>query len=787
MDEFSLKVLEFDHLRNILKTYAVSPLGRRRCETLRPTADPSAVQSRFAHVSEMKTVLETGEDLPIHGLKDTGPILDRLDVEGTTLTPQELIDLCRQIELTRGVKRFLERLDEKRFPRLRQIAQQLQAPRGLEKEILHAVDAKGEILDRASVTLSEIRHRLRTIREKVKGLLEQLLRREDLRSIFQEEWITLRNGRYVLPVKAEHKHRLQGIVHDQSQSERTYFIEPFQAVSYNNETNILVAEEKEEEYRILRGLTHRVRQEVDSLRTDLEILGEIDQLYAIARFSISLKATEPLLNFEGRIDLREARHPLLALQTEREVVPIHLRMGENTKVLILSGANAGGKTVALKTLGLLTLMVQSGLPIPVSEGSEAALFEGVFAMIGDEQDISEHLSTFSSHLLHLNRLLDKAGPRSLVLLDELCVGTDVQEGAALAMGYLDRFRAKGSFIMVTTHFERLKAYGYFHPDVQNVAVEFDQETLEPRYTLSYGTPGQSNAFLVAEKLGVPRDVLISARRYLDGGEEEVSRLIHLLQQQRQDLEREQKALITLREEVGLEQRRLKEVIEGIRKRKQEILVRAEEKAKKMAQQMEEELKAWVRLKKEEDLSKKSTPVREFRKVVQEVRQRTFPMAKGARKSEAPVDLRVGEYVKIESLGRGGVVTKIEEPLKRVEVWTERGRVKTSLSDVFRAERAEVEQGFSEQREGRGTPPAPSEVSSELNVMGFTVDEAIPVVDKFIDQALLHGLKEVQIIHGVGSGRLRGAIGQFLHDHRGVKGFVPGEGRGGAGVTVVELF
>jgi len=786
MDELSLRVLEFDHLLNVLKTYAVSSLGRRRCETLRPTADLSVVRSRLAHVAEMKAILEAGGDLPIHGLKDVGPILDRLDIEGVTLGAPELIDLCRQIELSRGVKRFLEKLDEKQFPRLWQIAQQLNAPRALEKEILHAIDPKGEILDRASVTLSEIRHRLRTVRERVKGLLEGLLRREDLRSIFQEELITLRNGRYVLLVKAEHKHRLEGIVHDQSQSERTYFIEPLQAVSYNNETNILAAEEKEEEYRILRELTHRVREEVESLRTDLEILGELDQLYAIARFSISLRATEPILNQEGRIDLREARHPLLSLQMGKEVVPIHLRMGQGIKVLILSGANAGGKTVALKTLGLLTLMAQSGLPIPVAEGSEAALFEGVFGMIGDEQDISEHLSTFSSHLLHLNRLLEEAGPKSLVLLDELGVGTDAQEGAALAMGYLDRFRAKGSFVMVTTHFDRLKAYGYFHSDVQNVAVEFDQETLEPRYTLSYGAPGQSNAFLVAEKLGVPYEVLESARRYLEGGEEEVSRLMQLLQQERSGLEGERRALLTLKEEVALERKRLREVVEGIKRRKQEILVRAEEKARKMTQAMEEELKEWVRLKKEEVLSRKTSPVREFRKVVQEVRERTFPEARRKRKAEEPVGLKIGEYVRIESLGRKGVVTKIEEPLKRVEVWTDRGRVKTSLSDIGRVEDTEGEHEVSDPREMSRIDSARSEMSSELNVVGFTVDEALPVVDKFIDQALLHGLKEVQIIHGVGSGRLRGAIGQFLHDHQGVKRFVPGEGRGGAGVTVVEL-
>jgi len=786
MDDRSLKALEFYHLLGVLKEFSVSPLGRRRCEALRPSRDLSLIRSRLAEVLELKEILETAGDIPIQGLKDIEEIFGRTEVEGSALGVQELLDVCRQIELCRGVKRFFEKLGGDRHSHLQEKVKRLSALRSLEKEILHAIDPKGEILDRASPALSEIRHRLRTVREKAKAVLEHLLHREDLQSIFQEEFITLRNGRYVLLVKAEQKHRLDGIVHDQSQSRMTYFVEPLQAVSYNNETNILVAEEKEEEYRILTELTKRVRDEGPNLRMDLEILGEIDLLYAMAKFSIQSKSTEPLLNEEGRIDLKEARHPLLALQTGKEVVPIHLRMGDGIKVLILSGANAGGKTVALKTLGLLTLMVQSGLPIPAADGSEAAIFEGVFAMIGDEQDIAENLSTFSSHLLHLNQFLGKVGPKSLVLLDELGVGTHAQEGSALAMGYLDRFREKGGSVMVTTHFDRLKAYGYLYPDVQNVAVEFDQETLEPRYTLSYGSPGLSNAFLVAEKLGVPQGVLEAARRYLEGGEEEVSRLLAILERRRDEAERERSELVGIKDEVALERKKLKELVEGIKRRRQEILAQAEEKARTAAQKMEEELREWARRQKEKKSSRKISLLGDYRREMHEVREKYFPPGKKKRPGGEVVGLRVGEYVKIESLRRTGVVTRIEEPLNRVEVLTEKGKVKTSFSDVLRATEGEKEKEVDVSKARDLATRDPEEVPSQLNVIGFTVEDALPVVDKFIDQALFRGLRKLQIIHGIGSGRLRSAIGQFLNGHRGVKSFAPGDGKGGAGITVVEL-
>src|SRR4030043_1044863 len=466
MDDRSFKLLEFYHLLDILEEYSISPLGRKRCEALKPSKDLHLIQSRLTEVMELKGVLEIEGEIPLRGLKDIEGVLSKLEVEGSILDIQELLDVHQQIVLCKGLRRFFQKLGHLRVPRLQEKIFKLSSPKTLEKKTTRAINKKGEIRDRGSHTLLDIRHRLGVVRERAKGVLETLLHREDLQPIYQEQLITIRNGRYVLPIKSDAEHRLDGIIHDHSQSRMTFFFEPLQVVALNNEVNIFMGEEKEEEYRILADLSNKVREERQNLWGDFEILGELDLLYAMAKLSLRLKGVSPLLNEEGRVEMRGARNPLLTLQREDQVVPIHLRMGDGIRILIVSGANAGGKTVALKTLGLLTLMVQSGLPIPVAEGSQGGVFENIFAVIGAEQNIEENVSTFSSHLLHVNQILEKAGPRSLILLDELGVGTHAQEGCALAMGFLDRFREGGASVVVTTHFDRLKTYGYLHPDVE---------------------------------------------------------------------------------------------------------------------------------------------------------------------------------------------------------------------------------------------------------------------------------------------------------------------------------
>jgi DNA mismatch repair protein MutS2 len=787
MDDRSLKVLEFYHLLEILKTFSTSPLGRKRCEALRPSTDHTLIQSRLAEVMELKKILEILGDIPIRGLKDIEGILRKLEVEGAILEVQELLDIYNQIALCKGLRRFFLKLKTIKVPHLHERVSELSSFKVLEKEILQAINTKGEILDRASPTLSDIRHRMGTVRERAKGVLEHLLHQEELQTIFQEQFITLRNGRYVLLIKSDFKHRLEGIIHDQSQSRMTFFLEPLQVISLNNEISILMGEEKEEEYRILADLSEKVRDERQNLWRDFEILGELDLLYAMAKLSTVLKSVQPILNETGKIEMEDARNPILTLQKEDQVVPIHLRMGDGIRGLILSGANAGGKTVALKTLGLLTLMVQSGLPIPVSEGSQVAIFQNIFAVIGDEQNIEENLSTFSSHLLHLNQIVGRARPHYLLLLDELGVGTHASEGCALAMGFLDRFMESGASVVVTTHFDRLKAYGYLHPEVENVAVEFDEETLEPKYTLAYGSSGLSNAFLVAEKLGISEKVLERASHYLDGSEQEVGRALETLERLKAETEKERLDLLKVKEEAGLERQRLKEMIEGIKRKRQEIFSMAEEKARKAVQRAEEEIKEWVRERKQERAHLSLQRLNTCRKEIKEIKEKSFPSAKREESHAMLTGLKVGEHVKIESLRSHGIVTSIDESSNHVEVMTNKAKVRTTLSDILQVRDGEDEREFEIPKDQRQSERDVQELPSQLNVIGLTVEDAIPKVDKFIDQALLHGLEKIHIVHGIGSGRLRNAIGKYLKGHRGVKHFASGDGmRGGGGITVVEI-
>jgi DNA mismatch repair protein MutS2 len=780
MDNRSLRALEFHPLLDFLKDFSISPLGKKRCLALTPTPDRSLIESRLTEVIELKEIFKTLGDIPLRGLKDIEDLLVRLEVEGSVFQVHEVLDIHQQILLGKGLRRFFLK-PEVKAPFLQEKISKLSSLKALEREILQSINAKGEILDRASSGLSDIRHRLGAVREKAKGALERLLHREDLRPIFQEDFITLRNGRYVLLIKSDFKHRLEGIIHDQSHSHMSLFFEPLQVVPFNNEINILTAEEKEEEYRILADLSGKIREELPLLWNDFEIFGELDLLYAMARLTLLVRGIRPELNGDGKIVMREARNPLLSLQKGGQVIPVDLRMGESVRTLIISGANAGGKTVAIKTLGLLTLMIQCGFPIPVAEGSEAAIFEEVFAVIGDEQSMEENLSTFSAHLLHVNEVLEKSGPRSLVLLDELGVGTNGSEGSALAMGFLDLFREKGASVVVTTHFDNLKAYGYLHPDVENVSVRFDEKTLEPLYILSYGSSGLSNAFLVAEKLGVSERVLERAHQHLDGGEKEIARALEELESVKADAERQRLRWINKGEEVDQDRQRLREILDRIKRRREEVLSHAEEKVKAAVQKVEEELKAWLKLQKEK------SPSQIRRKEIQEIRETFSPFIRRRESHGMPGGLKIGDRVRIESLKRDGILLKVETSLNRAEVMTERARVMVPLNNIIKPTGQEWDGEAERKKSGPEPRREIEQIAAELNVVGLTVEDALPVVDKFIDQALLHGLEQIQIIHGVGSGRLRNAIGKYLNTHKGVKHFAPGEvQRGGAGITVVEL-
>ena len=786
MHDHTLVCLEFDEIVSLLGQFASSELGRRECRKTEPLCDLKRIEESLCEVTEFKEVLEGGSSVPLQGMRDIEPILRRSRLEGAVLQAQELLDVAGSATVSIALKTYLENLDE-RSVRLREIGASLNAPRHLVTEIEHAIGPGGEILDEASPRLAELRSRIPEVREHIKERLASLLRRKDLRGAFPDEVITQRNNRYVILIRVDFSGRVKGIVHDYSHSGASLFVEPMGVVELNNELSILLREEEKEEEAILRRLSGFVRERREVLFHDLTLQGRVDAISAKARLSVYQEGNHPAVNTAGRVHLVAARHPLL-IQSQRgdernEVVPIDLHLDRSQSMLVISGANTGGKTVALKTLGILSLMAQAGLHIPVATDSEVNLFDHIFAYVGDEQNLREHLSTFSSFILWLNDVLEKIDDNSLLLIDEIGAGTEHAQGAALAMGLLDYIRDTGAYAAVTTHCNDLKAYALRHADVTNVAVEFDQETLQPTYRLLYGVPGTSHTFLIAEKLGLKQEVFDRFRGYQDRIDVKLDQLIAELGHLRHSLHSQQAEAEQVLQDVSKERERLREAIGEIQGKKREILKRAEEEGKRVISSLQGRLKEVLRkaeVKKEEVAELKG----EFKRIVKEDFTGRFPNRRSRGGTEA---IEIGDRVRVMNLGgKEGVVEELSHDSGKADVSIGGVRVKANLDDLQFVSR-EIdgkEPGVSYHLSLQASDEPPY---GELNVVGFRVGEALPKVDKFLDDAMLRGWERIHIIHGIGSGRLREAIRGHLGEHRWVKAFRGGDvNEGGAGITVVEL-
>ncbi len=779
-DEKSLKALEFFEIIDLLENNACSPIGKERCRQVRPRGDLTEIRKSLSEIDELKRVDNEWGPIPPVDIRDTRDALKKIRVAGFVLDPQELINISSNIQTCHGIKRFFQTVDAP-IPHLAALIDRLTVCWKIGEEIRRCLDPDGTIRDEASPLLCRLRRTIRDVRTRIQKEMERLLNHEDFKPFLRDRIITQRNGRAVLLVKPDFRGRIKGIVHDYSQSRMSLFVEPISVVEMNNDLNLLLDDEREEEIRILQRLTEGVRGQQEALWQDLEFLGELDGICAKTTLSRNLHAIRPEINETGGVRLLGARHPLLFQRKGDETVPIDIILEEDHPVLIISGANAGGKTVALKTLGLLTLMFQSGMEIPVGEGSQISVYQKIFADVGDEQSIGDDLSTFSAHLVHLNEILREAGADSLVLVDEIGGGTNVNEGAALAMGVLDFLKERGTAAVVTTHLDSLKGYGYVTPRVANVGVEFDPETLQPRYRLSYGISAPSHAFLVAEKMGVPRDILDKALQYQQKTEGSSAPMIQKLEQLQEQVNRERDRLHELQEEVAQRRDRLDGLLERIRGKRDQILSRVEERGTMLIGQTERELKRLV-----QGLAPlepgKMKPQRELKEIESRFRSR---FRRRERKGPRIENLRPGEWVRILDLNREGTVSKVQEGIDGVEVLVGQFKVKTSLHNLERVA------GRGNDKE-QASAPVPIVTSSdnavrEINVIGLTVDEALRAVDKSIDRALVESFDTVTIIHGIGSGRLRDAIRDYLKEHRAVTGFSPGDPlRGGLGVTVVQL-
>jgi DNA mismatch repair protein MutS2 len=760
MDNQPFKALEFDQILDLLKGYATSSVGKALCEGLKPQRKLSWIKKRLGEVDELKAIMEAHGDIPLGGITDVREALARAKIDGAVLTTEEILDIVGNIRVSQGLKSSFKKVKGD-FPLCEDLITRLSDLRELASEIVHAIDGQGKILDHASSALQEIRSDIAAYRRRIKRSLEAMMKREQLQGLFREKLITIRNGRYVLPIKSEFKGQLEGIVHDHSHSKMTIFLEPLEVVDQNNELSMLLEEERQEERRILSRLTRRIGEFYQELLRDLEILGEVDLLHAKVKLSQKVGGITPLINRDGTVRLLGVRHPLLYMREGDRTVPITIHLDGYSKALIVSGANAGGKAV---------------------EGSEIPLYHFVFADIGDEQNIRENLSTFSAHILSLTRILEKSDRFSLILLDELGVGTNSREGSALAIGVLDYLIRRGATVVVTTHLDELKAYGYLNRGATNVSVAFDSETLEPKYELTYGNSGSSNAFLVAEKLGFPKAVLGLARRHLDEQGSGASRLVCDIEGLQDVLRRERDEIGVFKEEVQGQRDRLREFGGHMRERRQRILQDVEDRGRVLLQRTEKELKRIAEEARKGEGRGKRIPKGDLKRV----RERFLRQFRGTgRKGGAVAGVGAGDWVRVLSLNKVGIVGKVYGEMKRADVQVQNRKVSVPLRDLERTE-PQILVDDARNEGAKYATAVEREIPSEINVVGLTVDEALPVVDKFIDDAILSRLEKVDIVHGIGTGRLGQAIGEHLRHHRNVKRFDPKD-IARSGVTVVELW
>lgn len=793
MNEKVLHTLEYNKILDQLTEYAFSADARSRCQKLRPITDRAQIEQLQQQTSDALSRLFKYGSLSFSGVTDIRDSLKRLEIGGA-LSAIELLRVCSLLESAKRAKAFARSQDDNDQPddSLTSLFAGIEPLTPLCDEIRRCILSEDEIADDASSTLHSIRRSMRGMNDKIRAQMNSMINNTTTRSYLQDTVITMRDGRYCLPVKAEAKSLVPGMIHDQSSTGSTLFIEPMAVVNLNNEYKELQLREQEEIEVILAGLSNLTASYATQLLADYELLTELDFIFARAAFAQTYNGVAPLFNDDGRIHIRKGRHPLL---DPKKVVPIDVRLGEDFRLLIVTGPNTGGKTVSLKTVGLLTLMGQSGLHIPASERSELGIFDEVFADIGDEQSIEQSLSTFSSHMANIIRILEQVNDRSLVLFDELCAGTDPTEGAALAISILSKLHLYGARIMATTHYSELKVYALSTPGVENACCEFDVATLSPTYRLLIGIPGKSNAFAISEKLGLPTDLIADAKGRISKSEGDFEDLIADLEKSRSTIEREQLEINQYKAEIESLKEKLEQKQERLDSSRDKILREANEQAYNILKEAKDVADETIR--NFNKYGKAGAPVSEMEKERTKLRGK---MDKAAQKMSeqkkasvpnhnVPKKLRIGDSVKVISMNLKGTVHSL--PNARGDLYVQMGILRSlvNINDLILLEEdaAPGTKKFQKTSAGKIKMSKSASVSTEINLIGKTTDEAIPLLDKYLDDAYLAHLPSVRIVHGKGTGALRNAVQAHLKRLKYVKSFHLGEfGEGDAGVTIAEF-
>lgn len=790
MNDKALKTLEYDKIISRLETYASSPMGKKCCTSLLPSSDYSEIITAQEETRDALSRLYKTGFLSFQGLTDIRPHLRLLDIN-STLTAGELLEIARLLSITAQVKEFGDTEEETMaFDSLHPYFDLLEPLEFLHQRITSCILSADEISDDASSALRDIRKEIKQTNIAIHNKLASIINSQSNRTILQDALITMRNGRYCVPVKAEYKSTFQGMIHDQSASGSTLFIEPMAVVQLNNKLKELDMKEQAEIEKILQLLSAQTASCSRDLEENQKILTKLDFIFAKAKFAKDYQGSEPVFNTDGIIDIKQGRHPLLNPKT---VVPVHIYVGEDFNMLLLTGPNTGGKTVSLKTVGLFQLMGQAGLHIPAFEGSRLSVFSDIFADIGDEQSIEMNLSTFSSHMTNIIKILEQAQPDSLVLLDELCGGTDPTEGAALAISILDDLHTAKIRTIATTHYAELKMYAMDTEGVENGCCEFDLETLSPTYRLLIGIPGKSNAFAISRRLGLPDYIIEQAKSQLDASAIDFESMLSELEKNKAEIEREQSELINTRQEIDLLKKQLREKQDDLKEKRAELLRQAREEAHKILSDAKEvadesirKYNAWAQHPGQDNTKKMEARRSDLRGKMSKLEKQLAYKGKKAKVILKPEDFKVGDPVFVTTLSLKGTVKSPAN--KNGDIIVQMGFLSSTVNyknlELLDAKKENPQENKPKDRYSINKAAT---ISPEINLLGSTVDEAVARLEKYLDDAMIAGLSSVRVVHGKGTGALRKGIHEYLRRQKFIKSYKLAEfGEGDAGVTIVTF-
>lgn len=789
MNKKVLKTLEFNKIVEKLADYASSPIGKELCEQTLPLSDINEITKKQKETSDALQRLWSSGPISFSGNRDIRASLKRLQV-GSLLSVKELLDISSVLNVTLRAKAFSrgDDIEENNKDSLSDMFLLLEPLSNLNNEIKRCIISEEEIADDASSALFSLRKQQKNTNNKIHNQLNSLV--SSMRSYLQDGLITMRNGRYCLPVKADSKSMIPGMVHDQSSTGSTLFVEPMSVVNLNNELRELELKEQEEIEKILYTLSDEAASYASNIEENFKLLNELDYIFARAAYSKDLKCSEPVFNTEGIINLKCARHPLL---DPKKVVPTNIPLGKDYDLLIITGPNTGGKTVSLKTVGLLTLMGQAGLHIPADEGSALSVFTQVYADIGDEQSIEQNLSTFSSHMKNIIYILEHADKDSLVLFDELCAGTDPVEGAALAISILTFLHNMEIRTMSTTHYSELKVFALSTEGVSNASCEFSLETLSPTYRLLIGIPGKSNAFAISKKLGLPQYIIDDASNHINDESKSFEDIIADLNNSKAEIEKEQAEITSYKAEIEALKAELEKKSENLNDRRESILRSANEEAMEILQAAKEQadktIKDITHFSKSGNVKGMENSRNALRSKMSDTEKKLVLKGKKLSQKEYKAkDFTLGTAVRVISLGLNGTVSTL--PNAKGDLFVQMGILKSqvNIKDLeIIEEDVTKKQSLNKTNQGRIKMSKSLSVSPEINLIGMTTDEAVPILDKYLDDAYLAKLSTVRIVHGRGTGALKNAVHAHLKRQKYVKSYRLGVfGEGDTGVTIVEF-